>query len=264
LLHKSFDSQGKIVVTEGIINMKYESTHSHSLLLNYEYKYESTPCFPSNPSSQSSLSMTKPKTGLSLSETPIHKNLRMYVPKVTNDAAINAKYNYQAFMVNMKKGMSREEKDEDQRCLYYIAAVSCVLRGMHNDIVRDMGELGIGITTYTYPDDVDESVLLHQIPDPKEIAIATGIIIFFMCRDVFPVLSPELYVEQKTKDLASTVGYSGRDVKVFREFYHAWDLIRFGSPCKSIRRSVKSAVVGLRGESGLIPKVFSYISTHLF
>jgi len=39
--------------------MKYESTHSHSLLLNYEYKYES------------SLRMTKPETRLSLSATPI-------------------------------------------------------------------------------------------------------------------------------------------------------------------------------------------------
>ncbi|QCD95578.1 hypothetical protein DEO72_LG6g272 [Vigna unguiculata] len=205
--------------------------------------------------------MTKPETRLSLSGIPIHKNLRMYVPKVTNDAAINAKYNYQAFRVNMMNGKSREEKDEEQ---YYIAAVSCVLRGMHNDIVREMGEQGIGITTYTYPDDVEDSVLAHQVPDPKQIAIATGIIIFMMCRDVFTVLSTELDVEQKTKALAITVGYIGRDVKVFRDFDHALNLRRFGRPCKSIRRSVKSAVVGLRGESGLIPKVFSYISTHLF
>jgi len=61
--------------------------------------------------------MNKPETRLSLSGIPIHKNLRLYVQKVTNDAVINAKHNYQAYMVNMMKGMSCQKKDNTRKWL---------------------------------------------------------------------------------------------------------------------------------------------------
>jgi len=94
-----------------------------------------------------------------------------------------------------------------------------------------------------------------------KMAIATGIIILMLCKKPENYKwENEVYVAEKTKASADTVGYSVGDAKVFRNFDHALNLIRFGRQCQRIGTSVESAVFSLRGESGLIPKVFSYIS----
>jgi len=130
-------------------------------------------------------------------------------------------------------------------------------------MVRDMRELGIVITTYTYPDDVEESVLLHHVPEAKQIAIRTGIIISMLYKNVGNLEWDKRWYLQHNKGLADSLGCRERDVNVFKNFDHAMNFRRFGSRCQSLRRSVNSAVFHLRGESGLIPRVFSYISSHV-